>query len=673
MHLRRLWTSAPLAGALLVFACNPAAVPEPTSSARTSQAPRAAETMTIGIYVPPEDGLGDFLGVTPTDLPLRSLDPNGNLWDVVVRRLVYSGIYRLDQAQVPVPDLAEELCPVSGDLLVITCQLGDVTFHDGTPLTADDVVLTYQLLISDACRLPICGSPDLDSLFGAAALDERTVEFRLSNPDPAFVQGILPEVLIEPRARVERAFEEFVAAADGADAAQLAAIASRLEGAATPVDCEPPDAALLGEAEAAISGIGLGVRTRDLYAVGPGGAFDACAFGAYLGRVLTDAADALSLTGVDAIAAAYRILKRPQVPIGSGPWRVSSIDPGLSMQLEAFDAFHHGRPVTPRVEVRLVRTTAEAIEQVRSGAVQWLLQPFTVGQNLIAAGLGGAPGVDWVEYHQNVFFGLHYNLRDGRLFADRNLRAAVERCVNKAETVAAATGGEGVPIYSPITPSMWAFEPDLPRPERDVDAAKELIEASGWTLGSDGIYHIGNQRLTATVPLWEELRGALSFVELLAIQVKDCGIEIVPQPMSLEDINVALTWPLRPPGGDKPWDAVFSGWLQTADPDPYYVFHSSQIATADYPDGFNFMGYSNAEGDALLEDARATYEPRDRARFYQEYQRILADDHPVLFAWSEVQRAPRSDRLGSTAGPLATDTSTWWWQLETLFIESPDP
>jgi ABC-type transport system substrate-binding protein len=73
----------------------------------------------------------------------------------------------------------------------------------------------------------------------------------------------------------------------------------------------------------------------------------------------------------------------------------------------------------------------------------------------------------------------------------------------------------------------------------------------------------------------------------------------------------------------------------------------------------------------LLEEARATYEPRERARLYQEFQRVVAEDRPVMYAWSPRVREAVSDRLGSTEGPLPADTSNWWWQLETLIVQQP--
>jgi peptide/nickel transport system substrate-binding protein len=388
-------------------------------------------------------------------------------------------------------------------------------------------------------------------------------------------------------------------------------------------------------------------------------------------RVLTDASDALSLSGIDAIAAAYRILEPPLIPVGSGPWQVVSIDPGASMQLEAFEGFYRGTAATARLDVELFGTNPEAIEAVRSGAVAWLLQPFGSAAGLVAEGIGDAPGLAWAEYSRLAYAGLHYNMRPGRLFADPNLREAVELCIDKDETVATATGDEGISVYSPISPSLWAYETDLPRPTRDTDRAQELIEESGWTLGEDGIYRKGDLRLTTTVPVLEIRPENIDFLELLAFQVADCGMEIVPQPLSRDDLFEALTWPLVPPGAAEPWDAVFTGWVTTPDPDVLPIFHSSMIATMSNPEGNNYFGYDSRESDAVLEAARATYDTRARARLYEQFQRILAEDRPVLFAWSERIREPRSARLESTSGPLATTTGTWWWELEKLFLRPP--
>ena len=646
--------------------------PEPTSSPGGSEPPPTAATMVVGVHIPVEQALGKAFDRTPTDLPLYSLHPNGSLWDPVIRRFVYSGVYRLDDTLSPVPDLAASPCAVSSDLLVITCELRDANFHDGTPVTADDVAFTYQLLMSPHCRMPALCTVDFESrLVEATAIDQRTVEFRLTEPDPGFITTLLPDVMIEPRDRVEHAYSKFVEGSRGFDPDVSREIADLIAAAVRPADeteCHDVEEILLAEAEDVIADAGLQLRPRDAYGIGPDGALDSCQYADYLGRVLSDTTDALTSTGVDAIAGAYRILEFPSIPVGSGPWRVVSIEQGVRMELAAFEAFHRGTPATARVDVRLIGTSAEAIEAVRTGAIDWLIDPFPTGDNLIAEGIGDAPGIDWAEYTRLAYTGLHYNLRDGRLFADENLREAIELCIDKDETVAAATGGTGVSIYSSLSPGIWAYEPDLPRPVRDTARAMELIEESGWTKGDDGVYRQGDRRLETILHVRDDQPQFIRFVELLAIQVADCGIDLTPVPVPIDHITVALDWPLTVPGSDEQWDVLLTGWLTTPDPDFVEIFHSRAITTEENPGGFNYMGYDSAENDSLLEQGRATYDQRQRARIYREWQGVVAKDRPVLFAWSSVVREPRSDRMESTHGPVKEDSNTWWWELETLFL-----
>src|SRR3712207_7873848 len=83
---------------------------------------------------------------------------------------------------------------------------------------------------------------------------------------------------------------------------------------------------------------------------------------------------------------------------------------------------------------------------------------------------------------------IQYNVHPGRLFADRNLRQAMELCIDKERSIEAATD-RAVAVYSPIPPGSWAYQQGLAK-QRDVEAARELIEASGWKMATDGIYEL---------------------------------------------------------------------------------------------------------------------------------------------------------------------------------------
>jgi len=71
-----------------------------------------------------------------------------------VRVWLYDGLVRFDENVNPIPDLAESW-EISPDGLVYTLKLRqDVKFHDGQPMTADDVIYTAQLTLDETINSP---------------------------------------------------------------------------------------------------------------------------------------------------------------------------------------------------------------------------------------------------------------------------------------------------------------------------------------------------------------------------------------------------------------------------------------------------------------------------------------------------------------------------------------
>ncbi|GAB2947993.1 ABC transporter substrate-binding protein [Micromonospora polyrhachis] len=108
---------------------------------------------------------------------------------------IYDGLVAYDDKLEPVPALAEKLPEVSPDGQTVTFTLRPgVTFHDGTPLTADDVVFTYRAVLDEKTDSTL--RPAFASIAEVTAPDQRTVVFRLKYPYAPFVKrttlGIVP-------------------------------------------------------------------------------------------------------------------------------------------------------------------------------------------------------------------------------------------------------------------------------------------------------------------------------------------------------------------------------------------------------------------------------------------------------------------------------------------------
>ncbi|ACL24650.1 ABC transporter substrate-binding protein [Chloroflexus aggregans] len=159
------------AGATALVACsNPSPTPTPVQSA------------------PTPTGAGGRLRVA-TEIPVQ-LDPAFASSDaeILILNHVYDYLVDIDANNAITPRLAREWT-VSDDGLRYRFTLHDgVTFHDGSRLTAADVVWTFNRLRDPALQLP---TADLyANIADIAEENETTVAFTLSEPNPFFLYDL---------------------------------------------------------------------------------------------------------------------------------------------------------------------------------------------------------------------------------------------------------------------------------------------------------------------------------------------------------------------------------------------------------------------------------------------------------------------------------------------------
>lgn len=94
--------------------------------------------------------------------------------------MIYSGLTRIGSDNTPQPDLALSW-EASEDAQTFTFNLRPgVTFHDGSPFTAADVVATYEAILDP--DIPSAARSVLDMVESVEAVDDLTVRFHLSSP-----------------------------------------------------------------------------------------------------------------------------------------------------------------------------------------------------------------------------------------------------------------------------------------------------------------------------------------------------------------------------------------------------------------------------------------------------------------------------------------------------------
>jgi peptide/nickel transport system substrate-binding protein len=155
-----------ITGALVLAGCASTPSPDPTSAG----APDPDATLTIAATL------------EPSNLDIRHTD--GAALDQALVDNVYEGLVSRDQENTVVPRLASDF-QVSDDGLTYTFTLRDgVTFHDGSALTADDVVTSLTTAKDDAT---VQGNGELASVASIAAPDATTVVITLTEPNSNFL------------------------------------------------------------------------------------------------------------------------------------------------------------------------------------------------------------------------------------------------------------------------------------------------------------------------------------------------------------------------------------------------------------------------------------------------------------------------------------------------------
>ena len=100
--------------------------------------------------------------------------------EYLLGELLYSGLTRLGPDMAALPDLALSWTPDAALTEWVFTLRPNVTFHDGSALTARDVVATFQAILDPATGSP--GRSNVGPIDSVTALDDHTIRFKLTGP-----------------------------------------------------------------------------------------------------------------------------------------------------------------------------------------------------------------------------------------------------------------------------------------------------------------------------------------------------------------------------------------------------------------------------------------------------------------------------------------------------------
>ncbi len=351
-------------------------------------------------------------------------------------------------------------------------------------------------------------------------------------------------------------------------------------------------------------------------------------------------------------------------PVSSGPFLLKERWPGQALVLER-NPYYYGPPPFLDQVAFLVAPNPQVTEiALRQGDLHLAQVPPEVYRALRES--PAQRPLRLARYLVPQYTFLAFNLRDGRPFADPVLRRAWALAVDQEAVVREATGGEGVPLRSPILPPNWAYT-EMPPRTPDPAQARAILAEAGWSDGNgDGIVEKDGRPLTARLYVRADAPERLQACQQMAEQVRAVGIAVEVVPADFQSVIAAK---LRPPHD---FDLLCMQWRNLGpDPDLFYLFHSSQVwqGEGDRRENlYNFVAYRSEEADRLLLAGRDTYDPDDRREIYRQLQEVLERDLPYYLLWGDPLYLVADARLTSADGPIRWETPNFFWNIERWYI-----
>ena len=308
-------------------------------------------------------------------------------------------------------------------------------------------------------------------------------------------------------------------------------------------------------------------------------------------------------------------------PVGVGPYRLDSWEPGTRIVLKAVPEYFEGRANLDEVVYRIIPDNATMFLELKAGKLDMMgLSP----QQYLRQTEGYTWDRDWHKY-KFLSFGytyLGYNLKHP-FFNDALVRRAIAHAIDREGIIKGVLLGMGEPTIGPYKPGTWVYNDKIEPYAYDPEKARALLREAGWAdTDGDGLLDRNGTPFSFTILTNQGNDQRIKTATIIQSQLRQVGIGVQIRTVEWAAFIKEFVNKGR-------FDAVILGWSITQDPDSYEVWHSSK-ATAG---GLNFIGYGNPEVDSVLEKGRRTLDMEERKRLYDRFQELLHQDQPYCFLY----------------------------------------
>ncbi len=339
-------------------------------------------------------------------------------------------------------------------------------------------------------------------------------------------------------------------------------------------------------------------------------------------------------------------------PVGNGPFRFMSHDPGAQWVFEANPSFPEGlggRPYLDRYVYRVVTETSTLLAELLTGGVDAYLSILPQYADRIRED----PDLELVTFpYRSVFFA-GWNSRIPKL-ADPRVRRALTLGTNRRQLLEGLRHGQGRVANTGVPRTHWAYDPTLEDSlPYNPQEARALLSAAGWEdRDGDGIRENAQGEPLTIELLFNTNQERQEAAEIMQAQLREVGIDLQPGEMELG----ALLERIFPPERD--FDGFLLSWEAEFRLDERDLFHSEAV---DGP--YAFSGTRDPVLDRYLDTLQLVTDRREAYPLWQEYQDRIIQVQPYTFLYFPDRQSGINRRLRGVVMDVRGDwvsVKDWW-------------
>lgn len=317
-----------------------------------------------------------------------------------------------------------------------------------------------------------------------------------------------------------------------------------------------------------------------------------------------------------------------------------------------------GLPHLNQITFKIIPDQNTILTDLQSGSIteSWFLDVTKQDQYKAISGYKTDHDANPAGYEVLVF-----NMASGKTLNDKVIRQALTKSFDTSQLITQLYKGAATATCDDSA-GTFVHEPSLTCNQLDVAGAKSMLDADGWTMGSDGYRHKNGQTLELTYATTN--KASRKQTQLLAQAAwKAVGIKI-----DLKNYAADVFFGANANGILHSGQFDIGEFANTLgyDPDDHTFFMSNQT-----PDkgGSNYMHYSNPEVDQAETTQQQTADQSARKAAFHTIHTDVVNDAPVMYLYTAANIFVYSSHLQnykpSALGPSEA-WNVWDWYLDNV-------